>query len=113
MGVPQVGQGWLKRPWTAMSLRKAVTFSGKACAASALRRVYPESKRVAGGGVEALPLVFGEFVGLEDRRELGGVEDLVGVGVADAGEDAWVGEGSLEGAVFGGECGAEVCEVMR
>ena len=38
------------------------------------------------------------------------MEDLVGVGVADAGEDAWVGEGPLEGAVFGGECGAEVFE---
>ena len=40
-----------------------------------------------------------------------GVEDLVGVRVADAGEDAWVGEGSLEGAVFCGECGAEAFEV--
>ena len=34
---------------------------------------------------------------------MGGVEDLVGVGVADAGEDTRVGEGALEGAVFGGE----------
>ena len=42
---------------------------------------------------------------------MGGVEDLVGVGVADAGEDARVGEGALEGAVFGGEGGAEGCEV--
>jgi hypothetical protein len=49
-------------------------------------------------------------VGLQDRRELGGVEDLVGVGVADAAEDARVGEGSLEGAVFGGEGGAEFVE---
>ena len=38
VGAPQVGQGCWKRPWTAMSLRKAVTFSGKAWAASALRR---------------------------------------------------------------------------
>ena len=39
------------------------------------------------------------------------MEDLVGVGVADAGEDARVGEGSLEGAVFGGQCGAEFFEI--
>ena len=39
------------------------------------------------------------------------MEDLVGVGVADAGEDARVGEGSLEGAVFFGQRGAEGCEV--
>ena len=71
---------------------------------------YPEIERVAGGGVEALPLVGSQLVGLEDGREVGGVEDLVGVGVADAGEDAGVGEGSLEGAVFCGEGGAEVFE---
>ena len=70
----------------------------------------PESQGVAGGGVEALPLVGGEFVCELDGGETGGVEDLVGVGVADAGEDARVGEGSLEGAVFGGEGGAEVFE---
>jgi len=39
------------------------------------------------------------------------VEDLVGVGVADAGEDAWVCEGALEGSVLDGECGAEGFEV--
>jgi hypothetical protein len=39
------------------------------------------------------------------------VEDLVGVGVADAGEDAGVGESSLEGAVFGGEGSSEGFEV--
>jgi hypothetical protein len=72
---------------------------------------YPEIKRVAGGGEEALPLFGGEFVGEEDGGELGGVEDLVGVRVADAGEDAWVGEGALEGAVFDGEGGAESFDV--
>ena len=39
------------------------------------------------------------------------MEDLVGVGVADAAEDARVGEGALEGAVFGGERGAKGFEV--
>jgi hypothetical protein len=55
-------------------------------------------------------LVGSEFVGLEDGRESGGVENLVGVGVADAGEDAGVGQSSLEGAVFGGKDGTEVFE---
>ncbi len=108
MGAPQVGQGCPKRPWTAMSLRKAVTFSGKACVASALRAVDPELKRLAGGGEEALPLLVGEFVGLEDRGEMGSVEDLVGVSVADAGEDARVGESTFQGAVFDGKSGAEL-----
>ncbi len=111
MGAPQVGQGCSKRPWTAMSFRNAVTFSGKAWAASALRRVDPELERVACGGEEALPLLWSELRGLQDGREASGVEDLVGVGVADAGEDARVGEGALEGAVFDGEGGAEGCEV--
>ncbi len=39
------------------------------------------------------------------------MEDLVGVGVADAAEDARVGEGSLEGAVFGGKRVAEGIEI--
>jgi hypothetical protein len=42
---------------------------------------------------------------------LSGVEDLVGVGVADAGEDAWVGEGAFEGAVFDSQSGPEGFEV--
>ena len=50
-----------------------------------------------------MPLFGREFAGLREGRELGGVEDLVGVGVAYAGEDAWVSEGALEGTVLGGE----------
>ena len=38
------------------------------------------------------------------------MEDLVGVGVADAREDAWVGEGSFEGSVFLSEGDAEFVE---
>ena len=36
------------------------------------------------------------------------MEDLVGVGVADAGEDARIGEGALEGAVLRDECVGEL-----
>jgi len=86
-------------------------FFGEGCGGFGVEAGYPKTKRVASGGEEALPLVFGEFVGLQDGGEMGRVEDLVGVSVADAGEDARVGEGSLEGAVFGGEGSAEGCEV--
>jgi hypothetical protein len=50
-------------------------------------------------------------VGERDGRELGGVQDLVGVGVADAADEARIGEGALEGAVFRGEGGAEAGEI--
>jgi hypothetical protein len=85
-------------------------FFGEVVGGFGVEAGYPELKGVAGGGVEALPLFGGEFVGELDGGETGGVEDLVGVGVADAGEDARVGEGSLEGTVFGDEGGAEVFE---
>ncbi len=86
-------------------------FFGEGLSGFGVEAVDPELEGFASGGEEALPLLGGEFVGEEDGREAGGVEDLVGVGVADAGEDARVGEGSLEGAVFGGEGGAEAFEV--
>jgi len=86
-------------------------FFGEGLRGFRVEAVDPELKGVAGGGVEALPLGWSELVGLEDRREFGGVEDFVGVGVAYAAEDAWVSEGSLEGAVFGGEGGVEAFEV--
>ena len=82
-------------------------FLGEVAGGFGVEAVNPELKSVAGDSVEALPLLGGEFVGELDGREMGGVKDLVGVGVADAGQDARVGEGSLEGAVFGGEGRAE------
>ena len=45
-----------------------------------------------------------------DGREPGGVQDLVRVGVADAAEDARVGECSLQGAVLRGQRGAELVQ---
>ncbi len=86
-------------------------FFGEVAGGFGVEAIDPELKSVAGGGEEALPLLVGEFVGERDGGEAGGVEDLVGVGVADAREDARVGEGSLEGAVFGGEGGAEAFEI--
>ena len=86
-------------------------FFGEGLRCFGVEAVNPELQGVARCNVKPLPLLFGEFVSLQDRGEMGGMEDLVGVGVANAGEDAWVGEGSFEGAVFGGENRAEGCEV--
>jgi hypothetical protein len=85
-------------------------FLGKVLAGFGVEAIDPELEGVAGGGEEARPLFAGEFAGELDRGEVRGVEDLVGVGVADAAEDARVGEGSLEGAVFGGQGGSEFVE---
>jgi len=73
--------------------------------------VEPELQGLAGGGEEALPLAVGELAGKRDGRELGGVQDFIGVGVADAAEQVLIGERALEGAVFGGEGGAEGIEI--
>ncbi len=60
-----------------------------------LQPVDPLSERGARGGEKALPFFGLELVGLGDGRELGGVENLVGVGVADAADEARIGEGAL------------------
>ncbi len=86
-------------------------FFGEACVCFGVQAVDPELKGFASGCVESLPFFRFELVGLRDGRELRCVKDLVGVGVADAAEDAGIGEGSLEGAVFGGERVAEGLEV--
>ena len=50
-------------------------------------------------------------MGESDGRELGGVEDFIGVGVADTADETGVSEGALEGAVFGGESGSETGQI--
>ena len=87
-----------------------MTLSGNFSLASDERRVDPDGQRGAGGGEEALPLFRLELVGERDGREAGGVEDFVGVGVAHAADEARIGEGALEGAIFEGEGGAEGVE---
>jgi hypothetical protein len=75
--------------------------------------VDPESESGAGGGEEAVPVFGLKFGGKREGRELGCVEDFVGVGIADAADETGIGKGALEGAVFGGESGAEASEVGR
>ena len=74
--------------------------SGNFFLASATRRSIQEVKRERVAVEKALPLVRLELVRERDGRELRGVKDLVGVGVAHAADEARIGEGALEGAVF-------------
>ncbi len=111
MGLPQRGQGWPKRPCTAISGRNAVTPSGNFALASATRRAIQSSKRGARGVEEALPLFGLELVRERDGREPGGVENLVGVGVAHAADEARIGEGALEGAVLRRERGTKRVQI--
>jgi hypothetical protein len=50
--------------------------------------------------MQALHLLIREALAVPDGREPGPVEDLVGVGIADAGEQAGIGERALEGVVL-------------
>jgi len=71
----------------------------------------PKFQCEARGVEEALPLVGRELVRERDGRETGGVENLVGVGVAHTADEARIGEGALEGAVLLSERGAESFEI--
>ena len=53
---------------------------------------YPVTQRALHRRVEATDLLIRQLVGLLDGRQTRGVEDLVGVGVANAAEEARVGE---------------------
>ena len=74
-------------------------------------RVDPKIQREARGREKALPLFRLELVRERDGRKLGGVENLVGVGVAHAADDPRIGEGALEGAVLCSECGAKCVQI--
>ena len=95
-----------------MSWRKAVTFSGNSPVRprrAAGRSRFAASSRVASN--RRCHSLGRELVRERDRRELRRVENLVGVGVADAAQDARIGERALERAVLGGQCGAECVEI--
>ena len=67
--------------------------------------VGPGLENFTGGCEEALPLGRRQFTSERDGRQLGRVQDLVRVGVADAAEQAWIGKGPLKRAVLGREGG--------
>ena len=68
----------------------------------------PLPEHRAGGGEERGRLAGGEIAGALEGRQLRPVQDLVGVGVADAGENVRVGERALERVALGGERGVEL-----
>ena len=90
-----------------------MTFSGKAFQRLGAEAIDPESERGARCRKEALPLFWLELVGLSDGRKLSGVENFVGVSVADTADEARIGEGALEGAVLEREGRAKAVEVGR
>jgi hypothetical protein len=56
---------------------------------------YPDGCRV-----QALDLIILQITGKRNWRQAGAMQDLVGVGVADAREQARIGQGALEGMVL-------------
>jgi hypothetical protein len=60
----------------------------------------PIVKRALGGCKEPLPFLRLQLCRLREGRELCGMEDLIGIGVADAAEEAGIGEGALERVIF-------------
>jgi hypothetical protein len=97
--VPQVGQGWPCRPWTAKSGRNAVTSLGKPSPVASRSRATQAQDRLR-RGVQRRHLGVVEVAGAADGREVGGVQDLVAERVADAGEAARVGQRALDRAVL-------------
>ena len=82
-------------------------FLGKSGGSFRAKAGDPGIQGLLEGVVELRPVGVCEAAGELHGGEPGGVENLVGVGVAAAGEDARVGEGALEGAIFPGEGQAE------
>src|SRR6185503_1455294 len=73
--------------------------------------IDPVGKRRAARVEEPRDLLVREMDGELHGRQLRAVEDLVGVGVADAAQDARIGEGALERMTLARERGAERWEV--
>src|ERR1019366_8483108 len=57
--------------------------------------VHPFGEDLASGRVQPRRLVMGQPERHSDGTEAGAMQDLVGVGVADTAEKAWIGEGAF------------------
>src|SRR6202521_4976225 len=88
--------------------RRDLLGEGRSVAAQALE---PFDEGVANGVEEALGLLVVEVQGALEGRQAGAVQDLVGVGVADAGEDRRVGERPLQSMALVAKGGAEARQV--
>ena len=72
--------------------------------------IGPSSETVTDGFIEANDFGVGEFLGKSEWAKLSLPEDLVGIGVADAGEEARVGESAFEGVIVGRKAGGKLLE---
>lgn len=86
-------------------------FFGEFSSGFGAKVIGPVRERGTDGFVEALDFGNGELLGERERRELSFPEDFVGIGVADATEEARVGEGALESVVGGEKDGGELLEI--
>ena len=84
---------------------------GEFCPGFGREPCNPKLQRRSRGVEKAPALVWREFVRERDGREACGVENLVGIGVADAADEARVSEGALEGAVLEGERGTKAVKI--
>ncbi len=60
--------------------------------------------------MQAPDLFFAQISGERNRRKLRAVQDLVGVGVADAGKQTRIGEGTFQGVIFAFQSRTEIVE---
>ena len=90
---PQTGHGSPARPCTCSPLRFS-PFRVAACCPT--ERATASLSTALDRRVQRADLGVGELGGELERGQARGVQDLVGVGVADAGEDGLVGEGALD-----------------
>jgi len=87
---------------------KGGDFFGEFAGGFGAEAVGPAGEAGADGFVEALDFGDGEFLSERERRKLGFPENFVGIGIADAAEEARVGEGALECMVGGEKSGCEL-----
>lgn len=85
-------------------------FFGEFAGGFGAEEICPAREAGADGFEESLDFGDGEFLREGDRREPGFPKDFVGVSVADAAEEARVGEGALERVVGGEKDGRELLE---
>ena len=106
-------------PWAGLTiaavdghfLSKRGNFFGEGGLRFSAEAIDPESEGAAGGSVKCFPFLRVHFLRESDGGEFCGVQDFVGVGIAYPAEEAWIGEGALEGAIFVGECFAKGIEI--
>ena len=78
----------------------AVTFSGKGLAGFGREAVGPFVQHRHRRLVQAGHLLISQALAELERRQPGAMEDLIGIGIADAAQQSRIGESALEGPVL-------------